>query len=218
MCGIAGKLTWDPRGAIDPDLLGAMTDAVRHRGPDADGFYFGDGVGPRASAPQHHRPRDRRPAARERRPHRVDDLQRRDLQLRRGAPGARGARTPLPDGLRHRGARARVRAVGRRTSSIGCAGCSPSRCGTRGSAGWSSRAIASGVKPLHYAVLDDGLVFGSEIKSLLVDPGRAARLEPRGARRVPGAALRSGAADHLPRRSTSCRRATCSWRSAVRCA
>src|ERR671913_1178966 len=45
MCGIAGKLTWDPRAAIDPDLLGAMTDAVRHRGPDADGFYFGDGVG-----------------------------------------------------------------------------------------------------------------------------------------------------------------------------
>src|ERR671910_201361 len=45
MCGIAGKLTWDPRGVIDPDLLGAMTDAVRHRGPDADGFYFGDGVG-----------------------------------------------------------------------------------------------------------------------------------------------------------------------------
>ena len=27
-----------------------------------------------------------------------------------------------------------------------------------------------GVKPLYYAVLDDGLVFGSEIKSLLVDP------------------------------------------------
>ena len=45
MCGIAGKLTWDPRGAIDADLLGAMTDAVRHRGPDADGFYFGEGVG-----------------------------------------------------------------------------------------------------------------------------------------------------------------------------
>src|ERR671910_2345772 len=45
MCGIAGKLTWNPRGLIDPDLLGAMTDAVRHRGPDADGFYFGDGVG-----------------------------------------------------------------------------------------------------------------------------------------------------------------------------
>ena len=27
-----------------------------------------------------------------------------------------------------------------------------------------------GVKPLYYAVLEDGLVFGSEIKSLLVDP------------------------------------------------
>ena len=45
MCGIAGKLTWRPDGAIDPDLLRAMTDAVRHRGPDADGFHLGEGIG-----------------------------------------------------------------------------------------------------------------------------------------------------------------------------
>src|SRR5256714_6389011 len=44
MCGIAGIVRSD--GAqIDRDLLGRMNDAIRHRGPDDDGFYFGAGVG-----------------------------------------------------------------------------------------------------------------------------------------------------------------------------
>src|SRR5881227_3662118 len=44
MCGIAGIVRSD--GAqIDRDLLARMNDAIRHRGPDDDGFYFGDGVG-----------------------------------------------------------------------------------------------------------------------------------------------------------------------------
>src|SRR5687768_9261090 len=44
MCGIAGKLTYNAP-SIAPELLAAMTDVVAHRGPDADGFYFGDGIG-----------------------------------------------------------------------------------------------------------------------------------------------------------------------------
>src|SRR2546421_5981864 len=44
MCGIAGIVRSD--GAqIDRDLLARMNDAIRHRGPDDDGFYFSDGVG-----------------------------------------------------------------------------------------------------------------------------------------------------------------------------
>ena len=44
MCGIAGIVRSD--GAqIDRELLARMNDAIRHRGPDDDGFYFGDGVG-----------------------------------------------------------------------------------------------------------------------------------------------------------------------------
>ena len=46
--------------------------------------------------------------------HAVDRLQRRDLQLRRAARRARGARPPLPDPQRHRSDRPRLRAVGRR--------------------------------------------------------------------------------------------------------
>ncbi|HEY7499688.1 MAG TPA: asparagine synthase (glutamine-hydrolyzing) [Vicinamibacterales bacterium] len=45
MCGIAGKLAPSPNAPIDRDLLVAMADAVSHRGPDADGFYVGEGVG-----------------------------------------------------------------------------------------------------------------------------------------------------------------------------
>src|SRR6266566_5163524 len=44
MCGIAGIVRSD--GAqIDRDLLARMNTAISHRGPDDDGFYFGDGVG-----------------------------------------------------------------------------------------------------------------------------------------------------------------------------
>src|SRR5262245_34271514 len=39
MCGIAGTV-----GFGDADLLRLMTDAIFHRGPNGDGFFFGDGV------------------------------------------------------------------------------------------------------------------------------------------------------------------------------
>src|SRR4051812_18800224 len=45
MCGITGKLNFDPANPVDPRRLTAMTDAVAHRGPDADGYYFGPGIG-----------------------------------------------------------------------------------------------------------------------------------------------------------------------------
>src|SRR5499427_5131313 len=44
MCGITGIVRSD--GAqVDRDLLARMNEAIRHRGPDEDGFYFDDGVG-----------------------------------------------------------------------------------------------------------------------------------------------------------------------------
>jgi asparagine synthase (glutamine-hydrolysing) len=45
MCGIAGKLNFDASHAIDRERLTAMTTVIAHRGPDADGFYVGDGIG-----------------------------------------------------------------------------------------------------------------------------------------------------------------------------
>jgi len=44
VCGITGIVRSD--GApVDRELLARMNEAIRHRGPDDDGFYFSDGVG-----------------------------------------------------------------------------------------------------------------------------------------------------------------------------
>ena len=45
MCGIAGRFNFDPTLAVDRRTLGAMTSAIAHRGPDADGFHVGRGIG-----------------------------------------------------------------------------------------------------------------------------------------------------------------------------
>ena len=45
MCGFAGKLGPSAHAPVDRGLIRAMGDSVAHRGPDADGFYFGEGIG-----------------------------------------------------------------------------------------------------------------------------------------------------------------------------
>ena len=45
MCGIAGRFNFDPAHAVDRAGCVAMTDAVAHRGPDADGFHLDGGIG-----------------------------------------------------------------------------------------------------------------------------------------------------------------------------
>jgi asparagine synthase (glutamine-hydrolysing) len=45
MCGIAGFAFVDQRHPVDRELLKRMTAVMRHRGPDADGFHIGPGVG-----------------------------------------------------------------------------------------------------------------------------------------------------------------------------
>src|SRR5918993_119247 len=44
MCGIAGIVRREGR-QLDEALLASMCEAIRHRGPDEDGFYHGAGVG-----------------------------------------------------------------------------------------------------------------------------------------------------------------------------
>lgn len=45
MCGIAGIAHSDPGYPIDRELLRRMTGVMAHRGPDADGFHLGRGIG-----------------------------------------------------------------------------------------------------------------------------------------------------------------------------
>lgn len=45
MCGICGKLMFDREAVVSPALLTSMADAIRHRGPDDDGYYCSGQIG-----------------------------------------------------------------------------------------------------------------------------------------------------------------------------
>lgn len=45
MCGICGKLEFDPEARVSPNLLKRMAEAIAHRGPDDDGFYVNGQIG-----------------------------------------------------------------------------------------------------------------------------------------------------------------------------
>jgi asparagine synthase (glutamine-hydrolysing) len=45
MCGICGKIEFDPQAKVAPRLLKAMADAIVHRGPDDEGFYVKGQIG-----------------------------------------------------------------------------------------------------------------------------------------------------------------------------
>ena len=45
MCGICGKLNFDRRKRISPELLKTMADTIEHRGPDDEGYYLSGSVG-----------------------------------------------------------------------------------------------------------------------------------------------------------------------------
>lgn len=45
MCGICGKLNFEQNNRVNPALVRAMLDTIRHRGPDDEGTYYGSQVG-----------------------------------------------------------------------------------------------------------------------------------------------------------------------------
>ena len=167
MCGITGKLSYDAR-PIAPELLAAMTDAVTHRGPDSAGYYFGEGIG------LGHRRLS------------IIDLSTGDQPLTNEDETVwvvfNGEIYNFLD------VRAELETLGHRfrtrtdTEIIvhgyeeWGAECVERFRGMFAFAVWDARArrllLARdrlGVKPLYYASLPDGLVFGSEIKSILQD-------------------------------------------------
>ena len=172
MCGIAGRFNFDPLRPSTADVLAAMTDAVAHRGPDAAGYHLGPGIGL-----GHRRLSiidlvDRRSAAGQRGRHDLDrSSTARSTTSPTSAPSSRRTGHRFRTALRHRGHRPRLRAVGRalrralpRHVRVRASGTTPAR-----------RLLLArdrlGVKPLYYAELPGrGIVFGSELKSLLEDP------------------------------------------------
>lgn len=45
MCGICGKIYFDPCRRVEKSEIRGMTDSIRHRGPDDEGYYVQDNVG-----------------------------------------------------------------------------------------------------------------------------------------------------------------------------
>ena len=45
MCGICGKLNFDPQAGVPASLIKSMADAIVHRGPDDDGYYVSGQIG-----------------------------------------------------------------------------------------------------------------------------------------------------------------------------
>ena len=147
----------DRRGRASRPRRRRLSSRARHR--------------PRPPPPEHHRPVDRRSAADQRGRHDLDGLQRRDLQLRRGPRRARwrtaiaSAPAPTPRSS------STATSSGASAASSSSAACSPSRVWDAPTRRLLLARDRLGVKPLYYAELPGrGIVFGSEIKSLLEDP------------------------------------------------
>ncbi len=173
MCGVAGVALRDPRRPVDPALLRRMTTIVRHRGPDGEGYHAAPGIGLGV----------RRLA--------IIDLRTGDQPI----AGEDGSVTVVCNGeiYNYRELRAELEAAGHRFRTASDvevivhlyedhgAECLARLRGMFGLALWDARRgellLARdrlGIKPMHYALADDGLYFGSEMKSILM-AGRVAR-------------------------------------------
>jgi asparagine synthase (glutamine-hydrolysing) len=169
MCGIAGRFNFDPAHAVDRAHLAAMTDAVAHRGPDAAGYFVDGAIG------LGHRRLS------------IIDLATGDQPL----GNEDGTIQVIFNGEIYNFAELRRELIGRghrfRTGSdteVIAHGYEEwgERCvdrlrGMFAFAVWDARRRRLvlvrdrlGVKPLYYAQVPGGLVFGSEIKSLLEHP------------------------------------------------
>jgi asparagine synthase (glutamine-hydrolysing) len=170
MCGIAGRFNYDPLRPVDRDVLEAMTDVVSHRGPDAAGYHVAPGIG------LGHRRLS------------IIDLSTGDQPLANEDGSVwtvfNGEIYNFADVRRELMAHGHQFRTGSDTEVIvhgyeqWGARCVEKFRGMFAFAVWDARArrlmLARdrvGVKPLYYAELPGkGIVFGSELKSLLEDP------------------------------------------------
>ena len=169
MCGITGFLNYNGE-PVDTEVLRQMADAIRHRGPDGDGFYThgGLGFGHRRLA--------------------IIDLSHEGDQPMVTADG-RYALIFNGEIYNFRELRSELQNVGYRFRSTG-----DSEVVLNAFVEWGIRAIERfngmfalavwdrdqrelylardryGIKPLYYAVFNNSLIFGSEVKAILKHP------------------------------------------------
>ena len=161
--------------------------------------------------PVDHRPRRRPAADRQRgRPRAGSSSTARSTTTASCAQRLLRARPPLRHRQRHRGARPPLRGARRRRSSTRSRACSPSPSGIAARQALLLARDRLGIKPLYYAESTPrGLVFGSELKSLLCHPDvRRARLAG-GALALPLVRHHAARSSRSSTACASCRPATC---------
>jgi asparagine synthase (glutamine-hydrolysing) len=177
MCGIAGMLRLGGAPA-QPAIVQRMTDAIAHRGPDGEGQHSDGplGFGHRRLAIIDLSPAGRQPMATE---------------------DGRFLLTFNGEVYNFRELRTELEAVGYHFHSR-----TDSEVVLKAFAAWGPQALLRfngmfalalwdraerslllardrfGVKPLYYALIEDTLLFGSEVKALLAHPAMTARLDP----------------------------------------
>ena len=178
MCGICGKIYFDPSRAVDPGLIRRMTDVLGHRGPDDSGIFTagGAGLGHRRLSIIDLSAAGRQPMENE------------DGTLRIVFNGEIYNYRELRPGLEARGHRfvsqTDTEVVLHLFEELG-AGCVEHLRGMFALAIWNSRTRElflardrAGKKPLSYAVVDGSLIFASELKSLILDPALRPEVDP----------------------------------------
>jgi len=183
MCGICGYVPRDPDQPVEPEMLRRMVALVRHRGPDSEGFHLRPGVGLGV----------RRLS--------IIDVEGGDQPL----SNEDGTMVLVCNGeiYNYRELRQKLLAAGHRFRTGSDAEVIVHLYedydteflhhlrGMFGLALWDGkrrRLILArdrlGIKPLHYAQVADGLLFGSEMKPILASGRITPRLEPQALREV----------------------------------
>ncbi len=180
MCGISGW--FDTKTARSPDkaVLRAMNDAIAHRGPDGEGFFFAPGIGLGHRRLAIIDPVARRLSAQaepRRAASRSCSMARSIISAscagnwRRWA--ARSPPAPTPKSSSRPGSNGGEASVTRLTGQFAFA--------LWDGAAQSLHLVRDrlGEKPLYYSLLDDGgLIFGSELKALLAHPRCRRAIDP----------------------------------------
>jgi len=176
MCGISGKVCFDTDARVAPELLQKMMDVIAHRGPDGQGDYIAGpvGLGHRRLA--------------------IIDLERGDQPM--ASPDRTVWIVYNGEIYNFRELREELVQKGHRFSTTSDTeviihayqeygvGCLEKLQGMFAFALWDDKTKTLflardrvGIKPLYYCDTGEAVVFGSEIKSLLVDPAVSRELD-----------------------------------------
>ena len=178
MCGISGWFDTAGDRPVDRALITKMTDALAHRGPDGQGFYFGPGIGlghrrlaiidlTTGDQPMFNRSRSIGLVFN------GEIYNFRDLRRELISRGHRFDTVSDTEVIIHAWEEWQENCVERLSGMFAFALWDATR---------RTLFLARdrlGEKPLYYAFLPDGaLIFGSELKALLVHPGLSRRIDP----------------------------------------